>query len=167
MILEYSLSFLISQVLAGAALISDFVGFQFKKREQILMFCTFSVLFLSIHHFLLGNIAASLILFLAVIRYIISIFTTRKIILLIFLFLSCVVFIFSYETLWDFLVLIGTLLLTIAAFQKSEKNMRIINSFGFGSYLLFNIIIFSPFGVLARLNVLLSNLIGLYRHHKK
>lgn len=164
---DFTLAFYISQFLAFIALISDIIGFQMKKREHILALSGFTVFCLSIHQYLLGNIAASLILGLAVIRYIISIYYTKKIILIIFLILSFIAFILTYEKLIDFLVLFGTIFLTIAAFQKEEIKLRIINMFGFSFYILFNILSFSPFGVLARLSVFFSNLIGLYRFHYK
>ena len=167
MLFWLTLPFLFSQILAVLAMISDLIAFQMKKREYILYFGIFTVACLSLHHFLLWNTAASVILWLAVIRYIVSVYIQDKRVLVIFLIIALVAFMFTYEKIEDFLVLFGTIFFTISVFQKDEKKLRMFTMFGLCFYILFNVLVFSPFAILARLTVFSSNAIGYYRHHIK
>ena len=90
--LELSLYFYISQVLVFIAMIVDFLSFQFKSKITISMFLATSSLLIGIHYILLSKFTAAIILFIAMTRFIVSILTSKKIYIFVFLIINTITF---------------------------------------------------------------------------
>ena len=162
---ELTTPFIISQILVGLAMISDFLSFQFKKREHILIFFCVSASLISVHYFLLNKIAAAVFIFFSVLRFIISYFTTNTKVLYFFIFLNCISLFFTYQELYDFILFIALNIAIFASFQKNDQKMRQFFMIGTSGVILYNITIFTPVGIIMETSFLLSNFIGYYRYY--
>jgi hypothetical protein len=163
----YNLYFIISQIAMFIAMGFDFLSLQFKKREYTFLCLIVSASLISAHYFLLNKIAAGIIISISVLRFITCYFTTNKKYLFIFILLNTISLFFTYTEVYDFIIYIGLIILIIGNFQKDNKLMRELMMIGTFILIIYNIIIFSPMGVIAEGSFLLSNLIGYYRYYVK
>lgn len=162
-----TLPFIISQVAMFIAMGFDFLSLQFKKREYTFLSLIVSASLISAHYFLLNKIAAGIIVFFSVLRFITCYFTTNKIYLLIFIGLNTIALFFTYKEIYDLIIYIGLIIFIIGNFQEDNKLMRKLMMVGTWVIILYNIVIFSPMGIIAESSFLLSNFIGYYRHYVK
>ena len=81
-------SFIASQIIVFIAMIFDFLSMQYKKREYTFLCLIVSASLISTHYFLLNRIAAGVIVFFSVLRFITCYFTTNKKYLYIFILLN-------------------------------------------------------------------------------
>jgi len=165
--IEFSIYFVVSQILVLFALVFDFLGMQFKDRKRIILFLGISVSLISAHYFFLGKIAAGIIIIISIVRYITCYFTTNKKYLYLFILLSTITLILTYKEAFDLIIYLGILIIIIGNFQKEEKSLRKIMMLGTSTLIFYNLIIFSPMGAVVEGSLLVSNIIGYYRHHYK
>ena len=157
--------FIISQIAMFIAMIFDFASLQFKKREYTFLSLIVSASLISAHYFLLGKIAAGVIVFFSVLRFITCYFTTNKKYLFIFLALNTAALFFTYKEAYDFIIYIGLVIFIIGNFQKDNKLMRKLMMVGTSIVVIYNFVIYSPMGFIAEGSFLISNFIGYYRHY--
>ncbi len=165
--IQLSAAFIISQIAMFIAIGFDFLSLQFKERKKIYLTLVFSASLISAHYFLLGKITAGIIVFFSVFRFVTCIFTTNKKYLYIFLALNTLTLIFTYTEIYDVIIYLGLFIFIIGNFQKDEKLMRKLMMIGTSTIIIYNIIIFSPMGIIAESSFLISNIIGYYRHYIK
>ena len=158
-------AFIISQIAMFIAMIFDFLSLQYKKREYTFLCLIFSASLISAHYFLLNKTAAGVIVFFSVLRFITCYFTTKKKYLVIFLVLNTIALFATYKEIYDIIIYIGLFIFIIGNFQEDNRKMRKIMMVGTSILVLYNIIIFSPMGVIAEGSFLLSNFIGYYRYY--
>lgn len=158
-------AFLASQILVGIAFLTDFVSFQFKDRKKILLFLCVSAALISAHYFLLGRNTAGLLVSISILRFVTSYFSTRKVWMFSILGVTLLGFVYTYASSLSFLILIALMLITIGAFQKEDKYLRILMMGGTILVIVYNAIIFSPMAVLLEGSFFVSNLIGYYRFY--
>ena len=162
-----TLPFIISQVAMSIAIIFDFLSLQFKKRQYTFLCLIVSASFISAHYFLLNKIAAGVIVFLSVLRFITCYFTTNKKYLFLFIILNTASLFFTYKDLTDLIIYIGIIIFMVGNFQKDNKLMRKLMMVGTTIIGIYNVIIFSPMGIIKEIIFLLSGLIGYYRYYLK
>ena len=162
---ELSLLFILSQILVSIAIIFDFLSFQFKKKQHTFICFIISSSLISAHYFLLGRNAAGVLVFISVLRFTTAYFSSRKKYLFIFVALNTLSLFFTFKALTDLIVYIGTVIIAIANFQTSNKAMRKIMMLGTFIIIAYNIIIYSPMGVVLEGLFLMSNFLGYYRHY--
>ncbi len=165
--MELTLFFILSQICMFFASILDFLSFQFKKRKYMFTCFVFSAALISAHYFLLGKIAAGVIVCFSVARFILTYFTTNKKYLIMFIALNTISLFFTYSEIYDLIVYTGITIFIIGNFQKNNQRMRKIMMMGTSFIVLYNIIILSPMGIIAESIFLSSNFIGYYRHYIK
>jgi len=165
--IEFSVYFVVSQILVLFALVFDFLGMQFKAIKKIIMFLGISAGLISAHYFFLGKIAAGIIIIISLARYITCYFTTNKKYLYLFILLSTLALIWTYQEVFDLIIYVGIIIIIIGNFQKEEKKLRQIMMAGTSTLIIYNLIIFSPMGAIVEGSLLISNIIGYYRHHYK
>jgi len=117
------------------------------------------------HYFFLNKIAAAVILVFSAIRFVTYYFTENKNYLYIFIALNVISLFFTYKEIYDLIICAGTTIFIIGMMQKEDKLMREIMMISMVMAITYNIIIFSPMGVVTETSVLVSNLLGYYRHH--
>lgn len=164
---DLTLPFIISQVAMTIAMGFDFLSLQYKKREHTFLCLIVSASFISAHYFLLGKIAAGVIVFISVLRFISCYFTTNKKYLFIFIALNTISLFFTYKNPTDLIIYVGLIVFIIGNFQEDNKLMRKLMMGGTSIIVLYNAIISSPMGVIAEGLFLISGVIGYYRHYVK
>lgn len=162
---EITLAFILSQIVVSIAMVFDFLSLQFKKRQYTFLCLIVSASLISAHYFLLNRLAAGVIVFISVLRFITCYFTTNKKYLFIFIGLNTLSLFFTYRALTDLIIYIGLVVFIIGNFQENNKLMRKLMMVGTSIIVLYNIIIYSPMGVVTEGSFLMSNFIGYYRHY--
>jgi len=157
--------FIISQIAMFIAMGFDFLSLQFKKREYTFLCLIVSASLISAHYFLLSKIAAGVIVFFSVLRFITCYFTTNKRYLFLFIGLNTISLFFTYKETYDLIIYVGSAVFITGNFQKDNRLMRKWMMAGTAIIALYNFIIFSPMGFIAEGLFLVSNFIGYYRHY--
>ncbi len=165
--IQLTIAFILSQILMLIAAGTDFLSLQYKKREYTFLCLIISATLISAHYFLLNKVAAGVIVLISVLRFITCYFTTNKKYLLIFIALNTISLFFTYTEIYDLIIYTGILIFMIGNFQKDNRLMRKIMMVGTSIILLYNIIIFTPMGVVLEGTFLISNFLGYYRHYIK
>jgi hypothetical protein len=158
-------SFLLSQILIGIAFIFDLSSFQFKNRKHILICFTIAASLISAHFFLLGEYTAGSVVALSAIRFIVSIFTTDKRMLYLFLFLILFAGAVTFDGFEDIFSVSAMLLSTFSAFSTVDKKLRLFMMSASTLMITHNILILTPAGILLESFFLASNLFAYYRFY--
>ncbi len=165
--IQLTAAFIISQIAMFIAMGFDFLSLQYKKREYTFLCLIISASLISAHYFLLNKIAAGVIVFISVLRFITCYFTTNKKFLFIFIGLNTISLFFTYTEIFDLIIYAGLIVFIIGNFQKNNKLMRKLMMVGTSIIIIYNLIIFTPMGIIAESSFLISNFIGYYRHYIK
>ena len=160
-------AFIFSQVAMFIAMGFDFLSLQYKKRKFTFLCLIVSASLISTHYFLLGKVAAGVIVFISVLRFITCYFTTDKRVMIVFIGLNTLSLFFTYNELFDMIIYVGLVIFVIGNFQQDNRLMRKLMMVGTSIVIIYNIIIFSPMGIVAEGSFLISNVIGYYRHYLK
>lgn len=165
MMISLTLFFILSQIAMFVAMGFDFLSFQFKKREQILICLAVSSALISTHYFLLDKMIAGVIMIFSMARMITFYFTNKKKYLFIFMVLNTGSLFFIYQNIYDLIIYLSSMIMIIGTFQQDDKLMRKVMMVGTVLIIIYNGIIFSPMGVITEGSYLVSNLVGYYRHY--
>ena len=160
-------NFVISQVLVGLALITDVASFQFKRREHVLACLVGSCCLIAIHFVLLDRYTAATIVAVTGVRFLTSICTQKRAAMWFFYSANLACFIFTYESWISWLPFVAAQLSTWAGFQSSDKTLRIVFASSTCLWILHNILVWTPVGIVLEVLFLSSNIVGLYRHFYK
>ena len=160
-------SFILSQLLIGIAFIFDLSSFQFKNRKHILICFTIAASLISAHFFLLGEYTAGSVVALSAVRFIVSIFTTDKRMLWLFLVLILLAGAVTFDGFEDSLSISAMLLSTLSAFSIEDKKLRLFMMSASTLMITHNILVFTPAGILLESFFLASNLFAYYRFYLK
>lgn len=158
--------FLLSQLFAGATLITGMAAFQFRQREHILRGWFLAALFAATHFWLLDAHEASVLVLATAARLLVSSFTTDRRVMYLFLAISLAGFALTYQSPVSLLALAATLVGTVGSFQKTEKAVRYTMMATELLWATHNIVVWSPVGVVMEVLFFCSNLAGLLRHRK-
>lgn len=164
---ELTTAFILSQIVIFIAMLFDFLSLQFKKRQATFLCLIVSASLISTHYFLLSRVAAGVIVFISVLRFITCYFTTNKKYLFLFIGLNTLSLFFTYKTPSDLLIYLGLIFIIVGNFQESNSLMRRLMMIGTSIIVFYNFIIFSPMGMITEGSFLLSNFIGYYRYYIK
>jgi len=157
--------FLLSQILAGLAFVTDFASFQFKKREVTLRLFGISAALLSAHFFLLDQPTAGIVVAISSVRFFTSTFTVRGEFMYLFLALVLLGGIFTFDGYEDTLSLTASLIGTVVAFRAGEKMLRRAMVFTTTLFIIHNIWIWTPVGIVIEVFFLGSNLLSQWRFY--
>ena len=160
-------AFIISQLLIVIAFLFDIASFQFKQRN-ITLFCFFcATCLISLHFILLDEITAACIAGLAAVRFLISIYSTDKLIMIIFIILICSVGVYTFDGIEDTFSILAGSLATYSAFQSNDRILRMIMMIATLSMITHNAIIWTPAGIMLEIFFLLSNITSYCRFYIK
>ena len=157
-------AFLWSQVLAGMTLITGMTAFQFRERVTMLRTWALGASFAAVHFFLLGSFEAGILVAVTALRFVVSSFTTDWRMMWLFLTLSVAGFAFTYAGPASLLPLFATLVGTVGSFHGTGNAVRYSAMVAEGTWIIFDIIIWSPVAIVMEVLFFTSNLIGLIRH---
>ncbi len=158
-------AFWVSQILIGFALISDLISWQCKNRKWILSFLVISCILIATHYVLLKELTGAVLLYIAALRYLVSIFTIKKTWMWFFLFLVAAGAYVSYESPKDIIELIANSVWGIAAFQVKDKNLREQTMIGSVFHIIYNVLVLSPAAIVLEIFFLFSNIVGYWRFY--
>jgi len=146
--------FLWSQLVVSLALLLDLLSFQLRDRRRILACLALSCALNAGHFALLGQWSAASLLLLASVRFLVSIWLVRRILMWFFMGLACAAALATYQGLLSWIGLLASLLQTRAAFCPDDL-----------CWLGNNLLVGSPVAALMEGLFLVSNLVGYYRHY--
>ena len=157
--------FLWSQLVVSLALLLDLLSFQLRDRRRILACLALSCVLNAGHFALLGQWSAASLLLLASVRFLVSIWLVRSILMWFFMGLACAAVLATYQGPLALLSLSGSLLQTRAAFCQDDRLLRRWMLLGTLCWLANNLLVGSPVAALMEGLFLVSNLVGYYRHY--
>lgn len=160
-------NFILSQILIGFASVSDFFSFQTKKKETTLFLFVVSSLFISAHYFLLGAVAGGVVTLINASRHFVAIFSSRKSLMYFFMLAVVAMGIYSYRFVYDMLPIVASVMSTFSSFRATPRNLRIIMMVATSMFLIYNIFVWSPVGIIMELIFLASNIISYYRFFRE
>lgn len=159
--------FIWSQILAGIGMGISVASAQIKNPTVMRVMFFISALFRGTHFLLLGIPQAGIITFVTGSRWLTSIFTHKKSIMVFFIILTMTIGWFNRDGIVSSLPVIAGTLGTLAAFSNSDRRMRVYLIIAMILWVIHNIIVFTPIGILSSLFFLISTMIGYERfyHH--
>jgi hypothetical protein len=157
--------FAMSQLLVGLAICTDILSFQFKERSKIVtcLFC--SCMLISTHFMLLSHWTAASLGIVAAVRFLCSVFTTSKKLMVVFLVITIGCAVFTYEGPLSILSTSGATFGTIASFCKEDKRLRQLMLIGTSLWLVHNYLAGSPLAVVMEMIFISSNVVGYFRYY--
>jgi len=160
-------TFLIAQFFGGIAFVTQLFAFQQKQRVHILIFFTIGNFLWAVHSFLLFDTIAAGLFALGGVRSFIFIFWRKKWILHLFLITAIIIFVLNYKSFVSIFSFLAAVFMIIGTFQEKEKVLR---KFMMGApimWIINNIFIFSPIGIVAFFVSFLNQAFSFWRHHLK
>lgn len=157
--------FLLSQIFISIAICTDLLSFQFKNRKHIVSCLAVSCLLIAIHFILLGHWTAACLALVNATRFLTTVFSTARLFMWMYLSITVVVFLFTYEGYLSILSTTGALLGTVASFSKDDKKLREVMFVGTCFWLVHNFFAGSPGAVLMEAIFISSNIVGYYRYY--
>jgi hypothetical protein len=157
--------FTLSQLLIVLAVFFDLASFQFKERKQIVGCLCFAGTLICCHFIMLEQWTAAGLMGIATIRYFVSMFTSSKRVMLVFILSSVVVFISTYVGFISVICFMGSAFQTVASFSKNDKVLRQLMIIGTSFWLLHNFLADSPAAVVMEALFIISNIVGYYRFY--
>jgi len=157
--------FVISQLLVGVALIFDILSFQFKNRKNIVLSIAAACFFMAVHFLLLEQWTATVLMMVSAIRYAVSGYTTERKWMYFFCVVAALGTAWTYTGIVSLLSFGATFVLTVAAFSKTDKQLREITFVGVSLWIIHNIVVWSPSAIALESFFLMSNVVGYYRFY--
>jgi hypothetical protein len=114
---------------------------------------------------LLGHWTAVCLGLLAALRFTVSLFSTSKKVMVIFIFATILLSAFTYEGLLSILACSGGCFGTAASFCKEDKKLRQLMLVGTSLWIIHNYLAGSPAAVLMEAIFIGSNLVGYFRYY--
>jgi len=158
-------AFWISQILVFVAMITDIISWQCKKREIILVWLAISTLLIGTHFILLEAYVGAVMIYIATIRFITSIFSTNPRLVWLYHLLVLVGGFFTIKSGMGIIALVANLVFNYASFRPTDKRLRQWMMLGTSIWIVYNILIFTPMGIFIETVFLLSNVVGYYRYY--
>lgn len=159
--------FLLSQLLVTVTLIIECCAMQLKNKNYILAALSVSCLFNGFHYLLLDQPTAGFIfLFLfSSIRFLISIKWKFQWLSVVALSVSLLITITTFNGPLSIIGFIATVFITIGSFSHNDKFLRAMMITGGSLWLLHNLILWTPVGILVEVIFVGSSAIGYYRYY--
>ena len=157
-------AFAISQILVGCALVTDTISWQCKRRQIVLTWLVCSTLLIGMHFVLLGEAVAAAVLFLSGVRFATAIFYTARWLWLPFALIGFVPLIWLHGPT-DIAASILNVGFCWAAFQPTDRLLRLWVTPSIIAWIAYNAWIGSPAGMVLESLFLISNLVGYWRHY--
>jgi hypothetical protein len=157
--------FLLSQLLVTVTLIIEFCAMQLKNKNYILGALSVSCLFNGTHYLLLEQPTAGYIFLFSSLRFLISIKWKFQWMSVAALSVSLFITISTYIGFLSILGFLATVFVTVGSFSKNDKFLRLMMIAGGSLWLLHNLILWTPVGILVEVIFVGSSFIGYYRYH--
>jgi hypothetical protein len=157
--------FLLSQLLVSVTLIIECGAMQLKNKNYILAALSVSCFFNGFHYLLLDQPTAGYIFLFSSIRFLISIRWKFQWISAASLCVSLVITVSTYIGILSIIGFFATVFITIGSFSKNDRFLRLMMITGGSVWLLHNVILWTPVGILVEVIFVGSSCIGYYRYY--
>ena len=159
--------FIWSQIIALIGMILSVVAVQIKNAKVMRVVMFIAALFNGTHFLMLGVPQAGIIEYITGSRWIVSIITHRKLIMIFFIILIMGIGYMHADGIVSVLPVVAGVLGTLAAFSNNDRRMRVYLIIALVLWVIHNIIVFTPIGILSSLIFLISLIVGYERfyHH--
>jgi len=157
--------FLLSQLLVTVTLIIESFAMQLKNKNYILALLSVSCFFNGFHYLLLDQPTAGYIFLFSSIRFLISIKWKSQWISVASLSVSLVIVASTFTGLLSIIGFMATILITVGSFSKNDKFLRLMMIAGGSLWLLHNLILWTPVGIMVEVIFVGSSAIGYYRYY--
>ncbi len=158
-------AFLVSQALAGIALLLIILSFQFKSRQRIILCLLFSCFLVAVHFLLLGYWTAASLMLLSTVRFAFSLYTVSKKMMALFAVATVAVTAITFNGWLSVLSCLAVLASTVGSFCKEDKQLRVALMVSACLWISHNSLAGSPAAVCNDVLFLGSSLVGYYRFH--
>jgi len=157
--------FLLSQILVTITLIIELFAMQLKNKNSLLGFLSVSCLFNGLHYLLLEQPTAGFIFLFSSLRFLISIKWKLRWVSIASLCISFIITIYTYVGFLSIIGFIATIFTTTGSFSRSDKVLRLMMIIGGSLWLIHNLILWTPVGILVEAAFVGSSFIGYYRYY--
>lgn len=157
--------FLLSQLLVSVTLIIECGAMQLKNKNYILAALSVSCFFNGFHYLLLDQPTAGYIFLFSSIRFLISIKWKFQWISAASLCVSLVITVSTYIGILSIIGFFATVFITIGSFSKNDRFLRLMMITGGSVWLLHNLLLWTPVGILVEVIFVGSSCIGYYRYY--
>jgi hypothetical protein len=157
--------FLLSQLLVSVTLIIECGAMQLKNKNYILAALSVSCFFNGFHYLLLEQPTAGYIFLFSSIRFLISIKWKFQWISAASLCVSLAITVSTYIGILSIIGFLGTVFITIGSFSKNDRFLRLLMITGGSVWLLHNLLLWTPVGILVEVIFVGSSCIGYYRYY--
>lgn len=159
--------FIWSQILAGIGMGISVASAQIKNPKVMRVMFFISALFRGTHFLFLGVPQAGIITYVTGSRWLTSIFTHKKWVMIFFIIITMIIGWFNHAGIVSALPVIAGVLGTLAAFSNSDRRMRVYLIIAMILWVIHNIVVFTPVGIVSSVFFLISTMIGYERfyHH--
>jgi hypothetical protein len=157
--------FLLSQLLVSVTLIIECGAMQLKNKNYILAALSVSCFFNGFHYLLLDQPTAGYIFLFSSIRFLISIKWKFQWISAASLCVSLVIAVSTYIGILSIIGFVATVFITIGSFSKNDRFLRLMMITGGSVWLLHNLLLWTPVGILVEVIFVGSSCIGYYRYY--
>jgi len=158
-------TYIFAQIFAFAAMVAFTWSQQCKKRRTLLLYIILGNSLNAVHFFLLGAITGTVLAVIGAIRFGVSIFSTNRIWLLLFLIINTIA---AYLVFEGFLLsgtsYLAATFIIISSFLKSDHWMRVALIIGSVGWLVYGVLIGSLVAIVSNGIFLVSSIAGWYRH---
>ena len=160
-------SFVFSQILIGIAFCFDLAAFQFKSRKHILLCMIVSAALIATHFIALDRITAGLFIYVGVVRYALSYFTTSTKVMFLCMILTTSVLFLTFTGMISIIAYMGAMVGTWSSFRPDDRTLRRGAMVGTSLWIIHNILVKSPAAVVLEVFFLAGNFLGYYRFYLK
>ncbi len=159
--------FIWSQVLAGIGMGISITSAQIKNPKMMRVMYFIASLFRGTHYLLLGTPNTGAITYITGSRWLTSIFTHKKIVEFAFIAIIIIYGFWNLKSWIDLFPIVSGTLGTLAAFSNSDRYMRVYVIIAMVLWVIYNITVFTPIGIMSSAFFLISNMVGYERfyHH--
>ena len=165
--------FIVAQFFGILVIIANVLSMQMKNKKQIILMFILANLFSAINFILLQSYSGAVICFFAIIQtFINKIFEIKqqqvpKIIIGIYIVISIILGVITFNNIIDILPIICSILYTLTIIQEKEKNIRRISLVNIILWIIYDIVCQAYTATISDLLMTISTIIGMYRFDRK
>lgn len=157
--------FLLSQLLVTVTLIIECCAMQLKNKNTILASLSVSCFFNGLHYLLLDQPTAGCIFLFSSIRFLISIKWKFQWLSVASLCVSLLITVATYIGVLSIIGFVATVFITVGSFSHNDRFLRLMMIVGGSLWLIHNLMLWTPVGVLVEVIFVGSSCIGYYRYY--
>lgn len=162
--------FILAQILSFVAMVINMVAVQLKTKKQILLTIVVSNLLFVISYILLGAYVGALTCGIVAIEIIINTILedkgkiTPKFLIIIYLIISIIIGITTFNSLIDLLPIIASILFILTLRQSKEKYVRLLILVNLTSWIIYDFFVKAYLAGISDLIVISSTITAIYRY---